>query len=81
MSIRTVENFDGDELRQWQHHFSRYPFTIDLLNRICIRICSVLVSCLSSSRIPPTKHSVIELEMRPDNGKRTEANLRSGFGG
>ena len=37
-----MEGIDGDELLRWRHHFSKIPFTTDMIDILCIKVCRLL---------------------------------------
>jgi hypothetical protein len=81
MSIREVEQFDGDEIAEWRAHIARRPFTVDLLDFIGAHICQSIVKSFGGKHIPIEKFLLLEHLTKEQKAKRVEAAMRRAFGG
>jgi hypothetical protein len=81
MSIRDVEQFDGEELAEWNAHVNQFPFTVDLFDFLCQKICRAIRSVWGGSQVSPRADSIVQRDAVIDRAKINEINLRAGFGG
>lgn len=77
MSIADVEQFDGAEIDEWRHHFSRKPFTVDMLDHVQAWIRHTFAEAMGGKR---QKIEHFFLIKRPKSKEEKERTFRAALG-
>jgi hypothetical protein len=64
LPIATIEQFSGNEIDEWALHFSKYPFTLDLLDFIGAHICQIIAATMGGKKHRLEKFLLLKRQAR-----------------
>lgn len=80
-SIEEIGQLDGAEADEWKHHFTKYPFTIDLLDEHFAQLTYAVVSCMGTGKKKWKLEDFLLIRRGKKRLPKTEAEFKATLGG